>query len=81
MQAHTASAMPHTYALFVQSHPTRQPLHPTKINAEPSSPFPCIWTAREGEFTTSYYVEHAIVVYTWMAEITTSYCVDCVEHQ
>ena len=63
--------MPQTYALFVQSRPIQHPLHPKKIDAESSSPFSCIWTAYEGEVATSYYIEHAIVVYTRVAEIMT----------
>ena len=79
--ASTHAAMPQTYLLFVQSRPKWHPLHPTKINAEPSSPFQCIWTAREGEVTNPYCVEHAIVVYTKVAEITTSYCIEHQQHR
>ena len=57
--AHTAIQ---TYVLFVQGqHDTVQYIQQTNINAEPSSPVWCIWTAHESEITISHCIKHQLI--------------------
>jgi len=49
-------------------------IQPTKISTEPSAPLKCIWTAREGEVTTSYCIKATPITRVKFKQYQRTYC-------